>query len=434
MTLRIVLGMVSCWISLAVSQEMVQRERTFSEPIFFETHILFSTNDSNTVYALYRLRQDIFTFTKPFESVTGQFSANGRVTIEILDSTGESITRDIRELPLTSEDNSATFLRTKYVQGRMAFKLKTGTYTVLLSIEDKDAKRQLPEVKRKLNVHKTVNNILSTVVPVQLPTRENTFECFNLNGDVQFSKDCGFLVAVKSIPAQQIRYTLKKINPEEEEKKETVVKDTVVTAMLFPASTFTFSEKNNGVSSEISQSDSSTVIFIPVKISRLKQGRYEINAVLSDSTKLSTTFGTRWLDMPLTLTDLDIATLPLQFIMTQDEYSQIRKGNREERIQRFESFWQKKDPTPETAYNEMMTEFYRRADFAMTAYRTLKEPNGTITDRGKIFILYGKPTSTERILHPGGIPKEIWKYASLNKTFIFEDSSKQGNYKLTESK
>ena len=32
----------------------------------------------------------------------------------------------------------------------------------------------------------------------------------------------------------------------------------------------------------------------------------------------------------------------------------------------------------------------------------------------------------------GDIPKEIWTYASHHKTFIFEDPSRQGNYKLAE--
>jgi GWxTD domain-containing protein len=138
--------------------------------------------------------------------------------------------------------------------------------------------------------------------------------------------------------------------------------------------------------------------------------------------------------MPLSLTDLDIATLPLQYITTEDEYSALREGGRSSRIEKFDEFWSKKDPTPETAYNEMMAEFYKRVDIATAAYRTLKEQNGALTDRGKIFILYGKPTTTDRMLKPGDVPREIWKYSFLKKMFVFEDPSRQGNYKLTESK
>ncbi|MEI7906557.1 MAG: GWxTD domain-containing protein, partial [Bacteroidota bacterium] len=166
----------------------------------------------------------------------------------------------------------------------------------------------------------------------------------------------------------------------------------------------------------------------------LRQGRYELILTLPDSTKIKTTFAARWQDMPVSLNDLDLATEPIQFITTKSEYSDLRKGSRETRIKRFEEFWKKKDTTPLTAYNEVMHEFYRRVDFSMTAFRTLRDMNGVITDRGKIYLLYGKPGSTERLLNPDGAPREIWKYNSLNKTFTFEDPSKQGNYKLAENK
>ncbi|HAP35347.1 MAG TPA: hypothetical protein DCQ28_05175 [Bacteroidetes bacterium] len=138
--------------------------------------------------------------------------------------------------------------------------------------------------------------------------------------------------------------------------------------------------------------------------------------------------------MPVSLYDLDLATEPLQFILTKDVYSELRRGGRETRIRKFDEFWKKKDTTPFTAYNEVMHEFYRRVDFSFTAFRTMREMNGAITDRGRIYILFGKPTSTERTLSPGGSPKEIWNYNSINKIFTFEDPSKQGNYKLAENK
>jgi len=80
-----------------------------------------------------------------------------------------------------------------------------------------------------------------------------------------------------------------------------------------------------------------------------------------------------------------------------------------------------------------MTVYFQRVDYAFVTFRTLKEENGVLTDRGRIYILCGKPTKIERSLAPGGPPKEIWTYASLNKEFIFEDSSRQGNYKLIAS-
>jgi GWxTD domain-containing protein len=81
----------------------------------------------------------------------------------------------------------------------------------------------------------------------------------------------------------------------------------------------------------------------------------------------------------------------------------------------------------------MMTVYFQRVDYAFANFRTLKEENGALTDRGKIYILYGKPSNVERSLAPGGPPKETWTYGSLNREFIFEDPSRQGNYKLIAS-
>ncbi len=432
-TCSVIVIAILCLLSIATAQEMVQREKTFGVPIFFETHIIANSNDSSRVEALFRLRQDLFTFTKPFETVSKQFMAHAGISVEVLDSNSNSIARDIRELTLTSEDNGAVYLRNQYLQGVMSFTLSPGSYTVLLTVEDKDAKRQIPEVHRHIQVKRPASKSLSSVIPVQLQSADGRFQCFNLAGDILFSKNCNFIFEIGSTPSNSVHFLLKKLAADEDEK-QIVVQDTMAEAIVFPSSSIAFAESSDGIFIDTVRNSLRNVVIVPFNSARLKQGRYEIEFTLTDSTKLKTQFGTRWLEMPLILTDLDMAILPLQFIMTEKEYRDLRKGNRSERIHHFDEFWQKKDPTPGTAYNEMMAEFYRRADLAMSAYRSLKEPNGSITDRGKIFILYGKPTSTERILHPGSIPKEVWKYASLKKTFVFEDPSKQGNYKLTESK
>ena len=63
--------------SALVAQEEVQREKTFGEPVLFETHYIKNDKDSITVEALFRIREDIFVFSRPVESVTTKFSARG---------------------------------------------------------------------------------------------------------------------------------------------------------------------------------------------------------------------------------------------------------------------------------------------------------------------------------------------------------------------
>jgi hypothetical protein len=80
-----------------------------------------------------------------------------------------------------------------------------------------------------------------------------------------------------------------------------------------------------------------------------------------------------------------------------------------------------------------MAEYYQRCDYALENFGTLRQANGIKTDRGKIYILYGPPAKTERLLTPGTPPKEIWYYDNLGMKFIFVDESRAGNYKLLSS-
>jgi GWxTD domain-containing protein len=59
-----------------------------------------------------------------------------------------------------------------------------------------------------------------------------------------------------------------------------------------------------------------------------------------------------------------------------------------------ESFWQRRDPTPETEINEFKGEYYER--IAYTNEHFSSGIPGWRTDRGKIYILYGKPDRTEK--------------------------------------
>ncbi|MBI2427735.1 MAG: GWxTD domain-containing protein [Ignavibacteriales bacterium] len=416
------------------AQESIVRERTSGEVIYVEAHYILSIEDSHTVIVPYRIRNDFFVFTRSANSATELFRAKADAVAEILDSTGNSIARRIETIDLSSETNSPAELRKNFKQGFMSFNLPQGKFTILFRVEDKESKRMSPDINRMLVIPASNDHINSSFIPV-LRDHNGTpeFTMFNLSGDVLFSKNFGFLFVSDRNDLSTARYSIQQITGEDKSDREKI-SDTTVQCISFKASKPHFQKQNGSIIAALHPTDQLNAYFIPVNGEQLRQGRYEISLTINDLPASKILFATRWLDMPVSLTDLDIATYPLQYLLTEDDYSTLRRGSRETRIQKFEEFWKKKDPTPATAMNEMMTEFYRRVDHSIGAFRTLKEPNGSLTDRGKIYILYGKPTSTERSLYPNSTPKEVWKYENLKKTFVFEDQSKQGNYKLAESK
>jgi GWxTD domain-containing protein len=60
-----------------------------------------------------------------------------------------------------------------------------------------------------------------------------------------------------------------------------------------------------------------------------------------------------------------------------------------------EDFWKRRDPTPGTPRNEFQEAFNRRAVFADQAFATI-DGLGSMTDRGKVFILLGEPAYIRR--------------------------------------
>ena len=65
----------------------------------------------------------------------------------------------------------------------------------------------------------------------------------------------------------------------------------------------------------------------------------------------------------------------------------------EEREQFIEAFWQRRDPTPDTVENEFKEEHYRRIAYANERFSS--GIPGWRTDRGRIYIMWGKPDQLE---------------------------------------
>jgi GWxTD domain-containing protein len=144
----------------------------------------------------------------------------------------------------------------------------------------------------------------------------------------------------------------------------------------------------------------------------------------------SRSFSVRSTDLPPSITDLDKAIDQLRYIASGTEIDSIREVPDEAaKKQRFLEFWQKRDPDPQTARNELMEEYYDRIDYANKHFSHYME--GWKTDMGMVFIRFGQPENVER--HPFEYdtkPYEIWYYYQLNRQFIFVDETGFGDYRL----
>jgi GWxTD domain-containing protein len=139
----------------------------------------------------------------------------------------------------------------------------------------------------------------------------------------------------------------------------------------------------------------------------------------------------------------------VRWIITDEELSAFKKlSNNAERDTFIEGFWQRRDPTPDTAENEFKEEHYRRIAYANEHFPA--GIPGWRTDRGRIYIMYGPPTSIDA--HPMGgpyqrpaeegggqtetFPFETWRYRYLEGIgqeieIEFVDDCNCGAYEMT---
>ena len=417
------------------------RERSSMDVVSFEPHMFAADSGLVRVDVLYRVRFDFFVFIRDFSTNVPSYRAHGELLIELIDSTDTSVSRKVQAISLDVPDNEVTQLRLRYYQGAASFVVHPGRLTTVYHLEDNESRREFGDRKQILRIvpfrpDAVVRSTALFVEPTSQPLSERSFTALNDNNAAEFSKNTGTFLTIKDENAPvTVRYSLTQFLLEDKERI-VVQEETTVTATVFHHSMLRLVQTNSAnVEYVLDSSATMAAVYFPLMTSDLKQGEYttRIRIFANDTATVNKDFSIRWRDMPLSLYDLDFAVTAMRYITTDSEYDDLRSGNRETRIKKFEEFWAKRNKVPGAAYNEMMAVYFQRVDYAFANFRTLKEENGVLTDRGRIYILYGKPSNVERSLAPGGPPREVWTYAWLNKEFIFEDPSRQGNYKLIAS-
>lgn len=144
-------------------------------------------------------------------------------------------------------------------------------------------------------------------------------------------------------------------------------------------------------------------------------------------------------------------TTDVAYIITKDEKKAFYALKTDEERENFiENFWRRRDPNPDTEENEYREEYYERIAYANEHF-TSGIP-GWKTDRGRVYIAWGKPDSIES--HPSGgtydrpsyegggstttYPFEIWFYRHLDNVgdgleIEFVDPTGTGEYRIARN-
>jgi GWxTD domain-containing protein len=180
-------------------------------------------------------------------------------------------------------------------------------------------------------------------------------------------------------------------------------------ASLLGLVSFAAAQKSNSTSSDQAASASSAAQGSPnadplsrqLTDKQRKENAKRFNAEISKTYK-------KWLDEDV------------PYIITDEERQAFKQlSNDEERDNFIEAFWQRRDPTPDTPENE-----YKEEHYARIAYANEHFPAGIPgwrSDRGRIYIMYGKPDEIDS--HPSGgtYERPIDEGGGETSTYPFED-------------
>lgn len=112
--------------------------------------------------------------------------------------------------------------------------------------------------------------------------------------------------------------------------------------------------------------------------------------------------------------DKDVA-----YIITDEERKAFKKLETDDERERFiEEFWRRRDPDPDTEENEFREEYYERIAYANEHYAS--GIPGWKTDRGRIYITWGKPDEVESHPSGGSYDREPSEGGGSTSTYPFE--------------
>ena len=376
------------------------------------------------------------TFNDEIEAPSGsEFYSSFRLNTEIFEGKSKSgrntnynsVTRDAWQDTVFAASYEETKSRDHYNSGYLVTTLKPGQYNYLLQLSMMGETNERNSQRQDIRITDFDNKKRGSVILLQENATTNQMKLMNMGNRVLYGKDFSVLVDIPAYNVEEeYQVELVKVVPN---RKDTTELESIYVSDIKPEHVLQNQHlsfvKGKEPGLELSESESGGLDYALISIpnASFENNIYRIKLTKKGETK---PFARRiirsyWPNMPPALLSLDIATDMLKFIISEEQLKEMKKGNAREKEEKFRKFWSSKDPTPDTEYNELMTEYYRRVDYSFREFSNPQNPFGQDTDQGSIYIKFGPPLSKERVFPEKGRVLETWNYP--NRKFVFEKGS-----------
>lgn len=414
--------------------------------IFIEDIILPGEGGKTTLAFIFRFNNDFIPFKKlplnnSFNAPEGaEFYSTIRLNTEIFegklnkreDPSSSSASRDVWKDTLFANNFEQTQSPTNYASGTLSTSLNPGHYNFILQLAMMQEINERNTRRREIYIPDLASKKTGEIMLIK-SRKDNNLELMNMERNVLFGKDFYALIRIPDYD-NSASYSVK-VDKAKTSRRDTTSLSNIHSAKLSSSDIFQNStvriNKTDTPSLNIIQGDHFyTYALVSIPGSTFENAAYILKLMKEeqDEPVAESFFRSYWPEMPASLYNLDVAINNLKYIISEKELKQIDSGNNREREEKFRKFWDTKDPTPNTVYNELMAEYYRRIDFAFKEFGSQENPLGHESDQGEVYIKFGPPNEKERRFPESGKTVEIWKYP--NRTFVFEATTGFGDFML----
>ncbi len=441
----VLLILLCAWGTETEGQELRPDRGQVRPLVFYEAVNLIPFDSSlSRIDIQYRIDLGFFVPVKdPDAESAAAYRRTGEILVELLDSTGMTRARELHQVEQRDNASEHPPEESHWYQGAFSFEVPPGDYSLLFDVDDKESNRQFTDKSRSVHAARFGSGEPVSSTPMFLTdtlhaVSEQRLILQNFGGDIRFGSPGSVLLEIPApdppVERVEVEYAIRPAQ-EEEGDGDPLFTGTLADVPLRSGYALRHSENSAALSYDMKEDRTRTSawLVVPLPTHRLPLRMFTLSLEIrlnDEPIRVRKPLRTVWPEMPQSLKDVNFALEALRYITTGDELDSLMSGDFTTRRNNLERFWARKDQTPETAYNEVMTQYYRRVDHAIRSFGTIRQPNGLRSDRGRVYILYGPPTSTRRSLDPETGFQEIWVYQRLGKKFTFADPRKSGDYEL----
>ncbi|MFA6598743.1 MAG: GWxTD domain-containing protein [Ignavibacteriaceae bacterium] len=383
----------------------------FEPPLLYEYYYSQPDSGKGIFQFVYRINYDRLSFLKDGDKYTTKI----RVSIELKDSSTNTISRANEDKTIFVDEFDETVNKNRSVQGLLNVNLDKKKYFLAITLTDLLANKDFtfPQLSVDLAKHEATNFVVS----------------IGSNGKYYLAN------RGKTLPFSPAAYSFIYENDSSRTDSLCLKFQSAADSLTFCSSEtfahpFFLEEDSSGIYLHPqTKSSLKTFLFKDVSL-KLPEGKYPLKKNMNQFSTLEV----RWWNKPHSLLNYEIALKALSIVEAPSVIDSLRSSSSKFAYSNLFKFWQKYDPTPKTSYNELLAEFYSRTDHAQKTFSNFSTPDGILSARGKIYIQFGPPTTTERISSVNGRNLEVWFYKERNQKYFFRDNSGNGNYELVNEK